>query len=491
MLRILTAGEAHGPALVGILEGLPRGIVVRQRDFAAAMHLRKAGYGRSARMQIETDRVRVLAGVRFGETLGTPLAIVIENRDFKNHRRDMAVFGRRPASAVPVTCPRPGHADGAGAARYGTDDLVAISERASARETAVRVALAVPCRKLLQQLGVNTIGYVVAIGGILAQNPGAGADSVAELAAARARNGADFLGIDAAVLRGRLRVFVVVVLALILALGLAVSNHLLEPLAQLEVGLVRVAGGDLSARVRLERDDELGELATTFDRMIHDFEERQMLGRFVSGALDLDALRVERPGESGLQECLGVVLVSDMRDFTTLTEKHPARSIVSLLNRHHQAMAAAIQQCGGFVEHFIGDAVVGYFAEPGPGVGARRAVRAAWTMMQAHARLNAERSAAGEFNYAIGVGIDRGLLLVGAIGSGERRDRVLIGAPRDRAEHLEALSKKGHLSRIMVSPAVVRFCARSRFVALPDDDQTWELASWADDEGGEAAGVRA
>ncbi len=200
MLRILTAGEAHGPALVGILEGLPRGVVVRQRDFAAVMHLRKAGYGRSARMQIETDRVRVLAGVRFGETLGTPLAVVIENRDFKNHRRDMAVFGRRPANVAPVTCPRPGHADCAGAARYGTDDLVAISERASARETAVRVALAVPCRNLLQQLGVNTIGYVVAIGGILAQNPGAGADSVAELAAARARNGADFLGIDAAVL---------------------------------------------------------------------------------------------------------------------------------------------------------------------------------------------------------------------------------------------------------------------------------------------------
>ncbi|MBI5884417.1 MAG: chorismate synthase [Elusimicrobia bacterium] len=152
MFRLLTAGESHGPALCGIIEGLPAGLKVSAEDIDRQLARRQAGYGRGARMSIETDRAQILAGVRGGRTLGSPLALLIPNKD---RQKDMPV----------LTVPRPGHADLAGSLKYGHADLRDTLERASARETAMRVALAVPARLLLAEFGARVSSRVVSIGG--------------------------------------------------------------------------------------------------------------------------------------------------------------------------------------------------------------------------------------------------------------------------------------------------------------------------------------
>ena len=141
MLRFLTAGESHGPALVAILDGMPAGLPLDVRILDHQLQRRMRGYGRGGRMQIEADQARIVSGVRFGKTLGSPIAVVIENRDWANWQKAMALE-RAPAAsdARRVTRPRPGHADLAGALKYGTHDARDILERASARETAARVA---------------------------------------------------------------------------------------------------------------------------------------------------------------------------------------------------------------------------------------------------------------------------------------------------------------------------------------------------------------
>jgi len=154
VLRYLTAGESHGKALVGIMEGIPAGIPLSESDFSEIMALRWAGYGRGARKKIETDRVEILSGTRNGITLGSPIALLIDNKS--------------TSITKSITVPRPGHADLAGAIKFETYDLVNIRERASARETAMRVALSVPARKLISLLGVESIAMVRRIGRISA-----------------------------------------------------------------------------------------------------------------------------------------------------------------------------------------------------------------------------------------------------------------------------------------------------------------------------------
>lgn len=155
MLRYLTAGESHGPSLIGVLDGLPAGLPLDERDLLPRMRRRQAGYGRGKRMRIEADRPRIVAGLWKGRTTGAPLAIVIENRSNKQWR-----------TRVRRTTPRPGHADLAGMLKYGFDDANPVIERASARETAMRTALgAVACR-LLERLGIRLTAHVIAIGGV-------------------------------------------------------------------------------------------------------------------------------------------------------------------------------------------------------------------------------------------------------------------------------------------------------------------------------------
>ena len=161
-LELATAGESHGPALVAILAGLPAGLVLDKKVIDADLRRRQQGYGRSPRQQIETDEVEVLAGLRHGRTLGTPLALVVRNRDHKNWTWGMAPWppeGEPVGKGTkPVTLPRPGHADLAGVQKYGLGDVRDALERASARHTAVQVAAGAVAKTLLGHIGVEVRG---------------------------------------------------------------------------------------------------------------------------------------------------------------------------------------------------------------------------------------------------------------------------------------------------------------------------------------------
>jgi chorismate synthase len=168
MLRFLTAGESHGPALTGILEGMPAGLPLSAADIDTELARRQQGYGRGGRMSIEHDRVRLMAGVMAGQTTGGPIGLLIENRDHQNWA----------ARAIPpMTTPRPGHADLTGALKYGYRDLRLSLERASARETAMRVAVGAICKRLLAAFGITVQGYVTAIGDVSADLPSLDADA--------------------------------------------------------------------------------------------------------------------------------------------------------------------------------------------------------------------------------------------------------------------------------------------------------------------------
>ncbi|MDO8964719.1 MAG: chorismate synthase [Coriobacteriia bacterium] len=162
-----TAGESHGRALVALVTGVPAGIALSSEAIDADLARRQAGYGRGGRMAIERDRGLILSGVRFGSTIGSPVAITIANRDWDNWTDVMSVCGDADG-ARRVTAPRPGHADLAGAQRIGTDDVRDILERASARETAARVAAGAVAKALLAELGVRVWSWVESIGGVAA-----------------------------------------------------------------------------------------------------------------------------------------------------------------------------------------------------------------------------------------------------------------------------------------------------------------------------------
>ena len=163
MLRFLTAGESHGPSLTGVLEGMPAGLPLDSAVIDRELRRRQRGFGSGARMKIERDHAQITGGVMNGETTGGPIAFTINNRDHsKWANRDIA----------PMTVPRPGHADLTGAVKYGYRELRLSLERASARETAMRVAVGAACRALLGEFGVTIGGYVVNIGGVQVDAPG-------------------------------------------------------------------------------------------------------------------------------------------------------------------------------------------------------------------------------------------------------------------------------------------------------------------------------
>ena len=171
MVRFLTAGESHGRALVVILEGIPAGLSIDLESVTRDLRRRQGGYGRGRRMAIESDRADIISGVRGGETIGGPIAMLIENRDWVNWQRTMFTGpepepGASGAKRAPVTKPRPGHADLAGIAKYGRADIRDILERASARETAARVAAAAIARQLLLAAGIRITSHVFSIGDV-------------------------------------------------------------------------------------------------------------------------------------------------------------------------------------------------------------------------------------------------------------------------------------------------------------------------------------
>ena len=172
MLRYLTAGESHGPQLTAIIEGVPAGLKVTAGAINRDLGRRQCGYGRGGRMMIEKDQVNILSGVRWGETLGSPVTLAVINRDWENWESKMSPDPACHDERIRVTRPRPGHADLTGALKYNHRDVRNILERSSARETAVRVAVGAVAKALLEEFGISICGYVVELGGIKANRPG-------------------------------------------------------------------------------------------------------------------------------------------------------------------------------------------------------------------------------------------------------------------------------------------------------------------------------
>ena len=167
MFRFLTAGESHGPALTAVIEGVPAGLPITAEPINLQLKRRQGGYGRGARQKIESDTVEILSGIRFGLALGSPLTLVVRNRDWANWTVKMSVEPLPEGQAPPpITVPRPGHADYTGMMKYGHDDLRNTLERSSARNTATLVAVGAVARILLAEFGVSVASHVVNIGGI-------------------------------------------------------------------------------------------------------------------------------------------------------------------------------------------------------------------------------------------------------------------------------------------------------------------------------------
>ncbi|MDE5548318.1 MAG: chorismate synthase, partial [Clostridia bacterium] len=164
-MRVTTAGESHGKALVAIIEGMPAGLQLDISAIDKQLALRQSGYGRGARQKLESDKVEILSGVRNGVTLGSPITLAVYNRDYENWKAYMAPEGC-DTQARKVTRVRPGHADLTGLKKFGGEDARNILERASARETAVRVAAGTVCRQYLSALGVEVAGFVRSVGSV-------------------------------------------------------------------------------------------------------------------------------------------------------------------------------------------------------------------------------------------------------------------------------------------------------------------------------------
>ncbi|MBI3625791.1 MAG: chorismate synthase [Candidatus Rokubacteria bacterium] len=165
--RFLTAGESHGEALVAVIDGVPAGLSLAEDDINRDLARRQRGYGRGGRMKIERDRVHFLSGVRWGQALGSPITLTIPNLDWENWKATMSVAPPEPGTdAKEVTRPRPGHADLAGAMKYGHKDIRNVLERSSARETTARVAVAGVAKKLLSEFGIEILSHVTEIGGV-------------------------------------------------------------------------------------------------------------------------------------------------------------------------------------------------------------------------------------------------------------------------------------------------------------------------------------
>ena len=161
-IKFLTAGESHGRGLLGILDGIPAGLKIEKEYIDIQLGRRQMGYGRGGRMKIEKDQVEIWSGIRLGETIASPIGLIVRNKDWENWKDKMTI-GVPEKKPKKVTLPRPGHADLAGVEKFGFDDIRNVLERSSARETTMRVALASICRKLLNEIGVNVASRVIQI----------------------------------------------------------------------------------------------------------------------------------------------------------------------------------------------------------------------------------------------------------------------------------------------------------------------------------------
>src|SRR5882672_8438478 len=166
MLRYFTAGESHGETLVSFISGVPAGLAVDQEFIGRELWRRQQGFGRGGRMKIEKDTAHIVSGVRHGKTIGSPIAMLLENRDWKNWEESLPVETGDPASHKRVASPRPGHADLAGALKYNFSEARYVLERASARESAARVAVGALAKLFLRELGIEVLSHVITTGAV-------------------------------------------------------------------------------------------------------------------------------------------------------------------------------------------------------------------------------------------------------------------------------------------------------------------------------------
>ncbi len=254
------------------------------------------------------------------------------------------------------------------------------------------------------------------------------------------------------------------------------ADYLVSPLLGVENGLKRISEEDYSARLHLNREDELGRLTRAFDQMVEGLKERRNLGRFVSAALDHQVSQAVEMAEERLIKREGAVLCSDIRSFTSIGEKHGAREVVEMLNEHLAAMSECIRENGGLVEQFIGDAVLAVFHGDSLPEACQKAVRAGIAMMRRHQENCLSRRQQGKFLYDIGVGIEGGELLSGTVTAGQRSDYTVVGAARNAAEDLESMSRYGRSTKIMVSPLVYESVNNFRFVEH-ENNAAYELVT--------------
>lgn len=259
------------------------------------------------------------------------------------------------------------------------------------------------------------------------------------------------------------------VILLLVASGLA--SFFFWPLKTIEDGIAGILKRKFDFRIDLGRDDELGDVANAFDEMAQGLCERHELSLFVSGALTRN-LDVDEKDflQTGNEKLWGAVLASDIRNFTTLSEIHSPEEIVKMLNQHLELMSEEILRQNGQIDKFIGDAIVAAFFAETKAAACEKAVNAGLKMMERHRLFNLEREQRGQFGYGMGVGIACGELLVGSFGAAERHECCLMGMPRHQSEELEAESKKGRFTHVVISAEIKDLLPELNAARLADSD---------------------
>jgi class 3 adenylate cyclase len=274
------------------------------------------------------------------------------------------------------------------------------------------------------------------------------------------------------------------VLALLMAAAMYIlasfaSEHIINPLGQINQTLEKIIAGKLDTRLSTERKDEIGLLINTINLMQKGLEKRKKLGKFVSGTLEKslenlsDASQLEKPGK-----ITGTVIFSDIRNFTSLSEKYAPSEVAEMLNYHLDNMSDIAQAFGGQIEQFIGDAIVVVFKDTNQFADSlENAVKAAMSMRQKHNQIQEQRNEAAKFVYEIGFGIEHGSLVAGMLSSKSRSEFIITGEPRSKAEELEASSKKGKFSRIIVSKTSLEFLPQDICCEKLSNEDVYEIKS--------------
>jgi len=271
-----------------------------------------------------------------------------------------------------------------------------------------------------------------------------------------------------------LAILLSILTGMIYLLAAWVSKTMIEPTRDLSAVFSDISAGNFSRTFSYSYGNELGILADATNLMGTGLRQRQILGKFVSRTFDQDVMTGSNRTEA--QELYGVILFSDIRSFTTISESQPPEITSQMLNNHLQAMVTEIQNCKGQIEQFIGDAIVAFF----PGSDSRvclNAIEAAAAMIEKHRAIIAERASRGLFAYEIGIGLEYGLVMAGTLKSGSRSEFSVVGPARTRAEEYEGASKTARFTRIIAGEALIKNLVGLPYIFCRHADSCYELQS--------------